>query len=611
MDILIVTVTVIVVAIPEGLPLAVTLALAFATARMLKENNLVRQLRACETMGNATPQHAAISGVTQRYLVALKVLLVKSLVVNSTAFEEQRENEKVFVGNNTEIALLRLAQTCLGVEDVLTERERSKIEQVYPFDSVRKAMAVVYCSETGHRLLVKGAAEVVLGACTEVALPGSSDETSLARAEMSAKDRRTIHEQINVFARASLRTIGIAYRELEHWGSGRTGDHEKGALDFDTLFNDLIWIGAFGIHDPLRPEVKMVTGDNINTALSIAVSCGIKTDNGIAMEGPDLRKLTEEQLDTIIPRLQVLARSSPSDKQLLVERLKRLGETVAVTGDGTNDGPALKAADVGFLMGLSGTEVAREASSIVLLNDNFRSIVTAISWGWCVNDAVAKFLQTVQLIVNITAVCLTVVTAIYSSSNESVFKAVQLLWLNLIMDTFAALALATDPPTEEILQRPPRPRSAPLFTLTMWKLMLGQLIYKLALCFTLFNIFQGILKNRWFMVINALMVGGQVLIIFVGGAAFGVTRLNGSQWAICIGCAAFCIPWAAVLKLIPDRHVGRLMSIVRIALGVLLAPLRLMYRALTRTFDGLFRKVHVRNDEEWNVSPAELIRVQR
>jgi Ca2+-transporting ATPase len=182
----------------------------------------------------------------------------------------------------------------------------------------------------------------------------------------------------------------------------------------------------------------------------------------------------------------------------------------------------------------------------------------------------------------------------------------------------------------------------------MWKLMLGQSIYKLALCFTLyfagdkifnynteiyqqqleldtiifnsfvwmqifnelncrrldnrFNIFQGILKNRWFMVINALMVGGQVLIIFVGGAAFGVTRLDGSQWAICIGCAAFCIPWAAVLKLIPDRHVGRLMSIVRIALGVLLAPLRLVYRALTRTLDGLFRKVHVRNDEEWNVS---------
>ncbi|GAQ05475.1 calcium-transporting ATPase 2 [Aspergillus lentulus] len=699
MDILIVTVTVIVVAIPEGLPLAVTLALAFATARMLKENNLVRQLRACETMGNATvicsdktgtltqnrmtvvagflstsesfgqlplenasrPQHDAISGVTQRYPGALKALLVKSLVVNSTAFEEQRENERVLVGNNTEIALLRFAQTALDVRDVSTERERTKVEQVYPFDSARKAMAVVYRLGTGHRLLVKGAAEVVLGACTESAIPGLSDETSLARAQISREDRRTIHDQINTFARASLRTIAIAYRELPGWNFGQAGDNEKGSLDFDALFNNLTWIGAFGIHDPLRPEVpeairkchaagvqvKMVTGDNIHTALSIAISCGIKTDDGIAMEGPDLRMLTEGQLNTTIPRLQVLARSSPSDKQLLVEHLKRLGATVAVTGDGTNDGPALKAADVGFSMGLSGTEVAREASSIILLDDNFRSIVTAIAWGRCVNDAVAKFLQ-FQITVNITAVCLTVVTAIYSSSNESVFKAVQLLWLNLIMDTFAALALATDPPTEDILQRPPRPRSAPLFTVTMWKLMLGQSIYKLALCFTLyfagnrilkynteihrqqveldtvifntfvwmqifnelncrrldnkFNIFEGILRNRWFMVINALMVGGQVLIIFVGGAAFGVTRLDGPQWAICIGCAAFCIPWAAVLKLVPDRHVARLMSLVSIGVGVVLAPLRQMCRALVRTFNGFFRRAYVRDDEEWNVS---------
>lgn len=134
-------------------------------------------------------------------------------------------------------------------------------------------------------------------------------------------------------------------------------------------------------------------GDNINTALAIASSCGIKTDGGIAMEGPELRKLDDNQLDLVIPRLQVLARSSPSDKELLVRHIKRLGEIVAVTGDGTNDGPALKAADVGFSMGISGTEVAREASSIILLDDNFTSIVTAISWGRAVNDAVAKFLQ--------------------------------------------------------------------------------------------------------------------------------------------------------------------------------------------------------------------------
>jgi Ca2+-transporting ATPase len=187
-------------------------------------------------------------------------------------------------------------------------------------------------------------------------------------------------------------------------------------------------------------QVKMVTGDNVATATAIASSCGIKTEDGLVMEGPKFRQLSDEEMDEVVPRLQVLARSSPEDKRILVERLKLLGETVAVTGDGTNDGPALRTADVGFSMGIAGTEVAKEASSIILLDDNFKSIVTAISWGRAVNDAVAKFLQ-FQITVNITAVALTFVSSVYSSSNSSVLNAVQLLWVNLIMDTFAALAL--------------------------------------------------------------------------------------------------------------------------------------------------------------------------
>jgi Ca2+-transporting ATPase len=229
----------------------------------------------------------------------------------------------------------------------------------------------------------------------------------------------------------------------------------------------------------------MVTGDNINTAIAIAESCGIKTYHGIVMEGPKFRHLSDEAMDEVIPKLQVLARSSPEDKRILVARLKKLGETVAVTGDGTNDGPALKAADVGFSMGIAGTEVAKEASSIILLDDNVKSIVTAIAWGRAVNDAVAKFLQ-FQITVNITAVILTFVSSLYSSDNQSVLTAVQLLWVNLIMDTFAALALATDPPTERILNRKPVPKSASLFTVTMWKMILGQAIYQLAITFILF-----------------------------------------------------------------------------------------------------------------------------
>ncbi|CEJ54886.1 hypothetical protein PMG11_01174 [Penicillium brasilianum] len=651
MDILIVTVTVIVVAIPEGLPLAVTLALAFATGQMLKENNLVRLLKACETMGNATVicsdktgtltqnKMSVVAGflgpgkpfgkspltttglsvsileTLKKFSSSLEELLLHSLALNTTAFEEQQSECKEFIGNKTEVGLLQFAYQSLGLN--LSEvRTNNHIEHVYPFDSARKAMAVVYLRSTGsgYRFLVKGAPETLLTASSYMVVPGPEGE-SLSTSLISEDDRQLIIGTVDDYAQASLRTIGLTYKDFPAW-PWAFQDHQP---RFEEIFHDMIWIGAFGIQDPLRPEVigaiqtcraagvqvKMVTGDNIRTALSIAEACGIKTNDGIAMEGPELRTLREDDLATVIPNLQVLGRSSPNDKEFLVKQLKRLGEIVAVTGDGTNDGPALKAADIGFSMGLSGTEVAREASSIILLDDNFRSIVTAIAWGRAVNDAVAKFLQ-FQITVNITAVILTVVTAIYSSKNESVFKAVQLLWLNLIMDTFAALALATDPPTSDMLKRAPTPRSAPLFSVIMWKMILGQSIYKLATCFMLyfaghslfnfntsdevemlelntiifntfvwmqifnelncrrldnkFNVFEGIQKNKWFFVINFLMVGGQILIIFVGGKAFGVTRLSGWQWGVCLGFAVFCIPWTAVLKLAPDASVEWLLK---------------------------------------------------
>ncbi|KAF9890777.1 hypothetical protein FE257_005646 [Aspergillus nanangensis] len=674
MDILIVAVTVIVVAIPEGLPLAVTLALAFATARMLKENNLVRLLRACETMGNATViccdktgtltennmtvvagffglrevfgelpagtvSHRSttpVSEVLQRHPVAFMDLLRTSLTRNSTAFEVQNEDGKQFSGNKTEVALLQFAKNHLGMSSLAEEQANLQLTHVYPFDSSRKAMGVVCKLSTGYRLFVKGAAELVLEPCAEVSLAEVSNPEVISRRPISEKDRRTISNTIAMYANMGLRTIGVAYRDLSSWPPAKYKGNGSEPIPFDMVFNDLTWIGTFGIQDPLRPEVtdairtcrsagvqvKMVTGDNIGTAEAIATSCGIKSDEGVMMEGATFRKLDEDELDRVLPQLQVLARSSPGDKQLLVERLKYLGEVVAVTGDGTNDGPALKSADVGFSMGISGTEVAKEASSIVLLDDNFKSIVTAITWGRSVNDAVAKFLQ-FQITVNITAVCITVVTAIYNSKNESVFKAIQLLWLNLIMDTFAALALATDRPTADILKRSPTPRNAPLFTVTMWKMILGQSIYKLALCFTLyfagatildldtqdpsqqleldtiifntfvwmqifnelncrrldnrFNIFEGIHRNYWFLVINILMVGGQILIIFVGGAAFHVTRLTGSQWAICVICGLICIPWAAILKFIPDVYINILLRAFTRMMTVLGLPVKKIY----------------------------------
>ena len=246
-----------------------------------------------------------------------------------------------------------------------------------------------------------------------------------------------------------------------------------------------------GIEDPLREgvteavaqchkagvQVKMCTGDNVLTARSIAEQCGILSPGGIVMEGPVFRELDDREMLEVVPRLQVLARSSPEDKKILVEKLKELGEIVGVTGDGTNDGPALKTAHVGFSMGITGTEVAKEASDIILMDDNFASIVKAIMWGRCVNDAVRKFLQ-FQISVNITAVIITFATALPKTEEDSALTAVQLLWVNIIMDTFAALALATDPASPALLDRKPDKKAAPMFNVDMYKQIFGQSLFQ-------------------------------------------------------------------------------------------------------------------------------------
>jgi P-type Ca2+ transporter type 2C len=261
-----------------------------------------------------------------------------------------------------------------------------------------------------------------------------------------------------------------------------------------------------GIEDPLRPgvaeavaachragvEVKMCTGDNILTARAIATQCGIYTAGGIIMEGPVFRQLDCTEKLHVIPRLQVLARSSPEDKRVLVETLKSLCLIVGVTGDGTNDGPALKTANVGFSMGISGTEVAKEASDVILMDDNFSSIVKAIMWGRCVNDAVRKFLQ-FQITTNIVAVVITFASAIASAEEQPILSAVQLLWVNIIMDTFAALALATDPASPKLLDRKPNSLDAPLFSVHMIKMIVGQTIYQLIVTFVFFFLGHKIL----------------------------------------------------------------------------------------------------------------------
>ena len=684
LDILIVAITIIVVAVPEGLPVAVTLALSFATKKMLKENNLVRHLRACETMGNATTICSDKTGtLTQNKMTVVagimgsrkpfyrevqrddesteftsfssafsalsstaRTLFLQSYAINSTAFEGEENGSFTFIGSKTETAILSIAKEQLGMGPVAEERAGVDVVQMIPFDSDRKCMGVVIRLASGsYRLLVKGAAEILLEKATFELVDPTQD--TLRQCDLTEAAAAKVSDAIDQFAEKSLRTIAMLYKDFPQWPpiGARTLDDDRSMAVFEDVFNEMTLLQVVGIQDPLRDgvlkavarcqdagvKVRMVTGDNVTTATAIATECGIKTNYGLVMEGPKFRQLSDEEMDTKLPHLEVLARSSPEDKRILVARLKHLGETVAVTGDGTNDGPALKTADVGFSMGIAGTEVAKEASAIILMDDNFSSIVKAIMWGRSVNDAVAKFLQ-FQLTVNITAVTLAFVSAVSSSDGHSVLSAVQLLWVNLIMDTFAALALATDAPTEDILGRKPTPKRAPLITTNMWKMIIGQAIYQLVVTFVLYfagssilhysksdstlqteldtmifntfvwmqifnefnnrrldnklNIFEGAHRNPFFIVINIIMVAGQIMIIFVGGRAFQIKRINGTQWAICILCALPCLLWAVLLRWIPDAYAA---VVFNFATKMFLAIGRPVLKIFTFIFTPIFK----------------------
>ena len=443
LNVFILALTIVVIAVPEGLPLAVTLALSFATNRMIKDHNLVRQLRACETMGSATDICSDKTGtLTQNQMTVmtgffnqsldrtssgtsdtsvkefdgqgageymrtlpqnLRSLAKDSIVINSTAIEGRENGDhRQFYGSQTEAALLRFSQDHLGLGELDSERANTRVLELLPFDSSRKYMVtVVQLADKRYRVYVKGAAEFLLGRCTEgVANPMPGVQASLISPVMAAEARAFVEKS----ATRSLRTIALCFCDLEDWSFESDTDISR----FDNVLRSLTLVGIFGIQDPLRSDawdavqacrgaginVRMVTGDNLLTAKAIAVECGILSNaEDLILEAQEFRSQDETKQRETVLNLKVLARSRPDDKRILVQRLKELGRVVAVTGDGTNDAPALAAADVGFSMGISGTEIAREASSIVLMNDTFSSIVKAIMWGRAVSDAIKKFLQ--------------------------------------------------------------------------------------------------------------------------------------------------------------------------------------------------------------------------
>jgi Ca2+-transporting ATPase len=617
-------ITIVVVAVPEGLPLAVTIALAYGMIKMLQDNNLVRHLAACETMGGATNICSDKTGtLTQNVMTVvtawfggkkfgeisdkvgrempqnLRDALCEGISVNSTAFEATNPKGKIdFVGSKTECALLKLSQS-FGYDYHPLRAKYEPYFKLYPFSSARKSMStVIKMDNGGYRIYTKGASEIILGRCDKVML-----NTGGAQAEVRELDpglRKELLDTINEFATDALRTISLGYMDVfeeRNW--------EEAPESGFTL------LGLVGIRDPLRPEVpgavatcqragitvRMVTGDNIVTAQNIAKACGILKAGGLCLEGPIFRDMPEAERRACLPRLQVLARSSPTDKQLLVGMLKEAGEVVAVTGDGTNDGPALKMADIGFSMGIAGTEVAIAASDVVLLDDNFASIVKAALWGRNIFDAIRKFIQ-FQLCVNVVAVVIAFIGTLSGSHGESPLTAVQLLWVNLIMDSLAALSLATEEPTPSLLERKPIGRDAHLITRKMWRFIAIHSFYQLVVNFILLyagaeifqhrfeahstehytiifntfvfmqlfneinarrledekNAFEGIHRNTFFIVILIATAAVQAIFVEFGGDFTETTHLVYWEWFICIILGAIELPIGVLVRYVPIEN---------------------------------------------------------
>lgn len=559
-----IAVTLIVVAVPEGLPMAVTLSLAYSMRRMLKTNNLVRKMHACETMGAVTVICTDKTGtLTQNRMTVYEMVceklddvLYENIALNSTA---NLDGEKV-IGNPTEGALL-LWMRDAGV-DYAEKRTAVEVLDVIPFSTELKYMSTTVRSlamngETVTHL--KGAPEVVMSMCN-----------------MTDKQRAKYAGKLSEFQKKAMRTLAFAYND--------------------------VFLGVVAISDPIREDVpaairecdeagidvKIVTGDTPGTAMEIGRQIGLHCSANSIITGTDFEALSDEEVYERVDSLKIIARARPMDKKRLVEFLQKRNHVVAVTGDGTNDAPALKAAHVGLSMG-DGTSVAKEASDITIIDNSFRSIGRAVMWGRSLYQNIQRFIL-FQMTVNVVACLIVLVGAFFDT--QSPLTVTQMLWVNLIMDTFAAMALASLPPNETVMRGKPRDRSAFIINKSMkWNILsIGLLFtfillafyylfenydvvslfalvdtdialqeqrglsaYEISLFFTIFvmlqfwnmfnaraiatghSAFHEISSCRGFVFIVALIFWGQILIVELGGAMFNVVPLSISDWLITVG----------------------------------------------------------------------------
>ncbi|WP_240054813.1 cation-translocating P-type ATPase, partial [Bacteroides uniformis] len=592
----------------EGLPMSVTLSLALNMRRMLSTNNLVRKMHACETMGAITVICTDKTGTLTQNLMQvhepnfyglknngqlgnddLSKLVMEGISANSTAFlEEEVTGEKPKgVGNPTEVALLLWlnSQGC----DYLALREKATVIDQLTFSTERKFMATLVQSPLiGKKVLyVKGAPEIVLGKCKDVMLDGKRVD--------AVEYRSTVEAQLLNYQNMAMRTLGFAFKIVD--------DAEASDCVSLVAENDLSFLGVVAISDPIRPDVpaavakcqsagigvKIVTGDTPGTATEIARQIGLwkpEDTEKNRITGAAFAELTDEEALDRVMDLKIMSRARPTDKQRLVQLLQQKGAVVAVTGDGTNDAPALNHAQVGLSMG-TGTSVAKEASDITLLDDSFNSIGTAVMWGRSLYKNIQRFIV-FQLTINFVALFIVLLGSLVGTTLP--LTVTQMLWVNLIMDTFAALALASIPPSESVMKEKPRKSTDFIITKSMryyilgmgsafLVLLMGMLFwfnseeggmttYRLTVFFTFFvmlqfwnlfnarvfgtsdSAFKGISKSYGMELIILAILGGQILIVQFGGAVFRTVPLDFMTWMTIVVSTSFVLWIGELVRLI-------------------------------------------------------------
>ena len=608
-------VTLIVVAVPEGLPMSVTLSLALNMRRMLSTNNLVRKMHACETMGAITVICTDKTGTLTQNLMQvhepnfygikngsdlsdddISALIAEGISANSTAFlEESTNGEKPKgVGNPTEVALL-LWLNKQG-RDYLQLREQAHVLDQLTFSTERKFMATLVESPLiGKKILyIKGAPEIVLGKCKEVVLDGRQVD--------AVEYRSTVEAQLLNYQNMAMRTLGFAFKIV--------GENEPNDCTELVSANDLNFLGVVAISDPIRPDVpaavakcqsagigiKIVTGDTPGTATEIARQIGLwnpETDTERnRITGVAFAELSDEEALDRVMDLKIMSRARPTDKQRLVQLLQQKGAVVAVTGDGTNDAPALNHAQVGLSMG-TGTSVAKEASDITLLDDSFNSIGTAVMWGRSLYKNIQRFIV-FQLTINFVALLIVLLGSVIGT--ELPLTVTQMLWVNLIMDTFAALALASIPPSETVMLEKPRRSTDFIISKAMRSniigvgsifliVLLGMIYYfdhstqgmnvhNLTIFFTFFvmlqfwnlfnarvfgttdSAFKGLSKSYGMELIVLAILAGQFLIVQFGGAVFRTEPLDWQTWLLIIGVSSTVL-WVGELVRLVQRIIHK------------------------------------------------------